>query len=367
MNLPDLLNRKDRAWDVRSGGVTVVDHRDQTGRHRALRLNIGARVALRGADEFSFLKTFPRYPHWTVLGGGGVRVSLSPAGEDGGGYLLAEAPAVQASGTHNLVLEWPLSAADGPFDLWLEQVGDEPTILSVGRLSDSRAKVKGLLSGRGVEVGPGMRPLVLPAPGVDVEYLEEKSPQEWQDVYGKGQARVDALTPDVLDRYRIGSASSLDTWPPGSLDFIFSNHVFEHLMNPKQVLTNWLERLKPGGAIVGIIPDARFTFDLRQPFSRLEEFKYEQEHGGFAVTDDKYAKWCRYTAPYNTINDLKSRKYSVHVHYYTPEVFLGLIDLLRSEGLCGRIFIDNMPNNKDFGFALRKPGGHKLSETSQMV
>lgn len=355
MNLPDLINRKDRAWDLRCGDVEVVDYRGETGRHRAVKMSVGARVALRGADEFSFLKTFPRHPHWTVLENGGLRVSLAEPGEDAGVSLLAYAPPAEQRSAHALALDWPLSARNGPFDLILEQVGDQPTILSVGPVSDSRAKVRALLSGRGVEIGPGMRPLVLPGPEVDVEYLEEKSPEEWQDVYGKGRASSDSLTPEVLDRYRIGSAYALEPWPPGSLDFIFTNHVLEHLMNPLQVLENWLDRLRPGGAIVGVVPDARFTFDLRQPFSLLQDFIDERVRGCFATPDEKYHRWCRYTAPYNSVEDLKGRNYSIHVHYYTPETFRWMLDLLQSEGKCGRIFIDAAPNNKDFGFAIHKP------------
>lgn len=357
MNLPDIVLRKDRALSVLDGEVQPVDHRTPGGRFRAIRLTPGARILLKRADEFSAFKAFPRIPNWTVLGGddagGGVRVSLAPSNTNLR-ITLGEAPPLEDEPARQVTFDWPLSAAEGPFDLLLEQLGPSATVLSVGSLLDPRAKLRPLLHGRGLEVGPGLRPLVQPGDGVEVEYVEERSPHEWQDVYGKGRASLDALTPDILERYRVGSALTLEEWPAGGLDFIFSNHVFEHLMNPLQVLANWLGRLRPGGAIVGAVPDARFSFDLRQPFSTHREFVDERLAGGFNRPDEKYRRWCEYTAPYNTVEDLKERNYSIHVHYYTPDIFMGLVDVLVDEGLCHRAFLESAPNNKDFGFVVRK-------------
>jgi len=130
--------------------------------------------------------------------------------------------------------------------------------------------------------------------------------------------------------------------------------VFEHLVNPLQVLENWLERLKPQGLILGATPDARFTFDMRQPFSRREAFLRERAAGGYDKTEEMYLRWCRYTAPYNTPEDLRRRNYSIHIHYYTPQVFRELVDILAGEGHDLALFLDTAPNNKDFGFVIRK-------------
>jgi SAM-dependent methyltransferase len=359
MNLPDILRRKDRTLEVVSGSAEPIDHKAAAGRHRAILLSPGARLRLQRADEFSAFREFPRDPQWRVLGpekgrGGGVRIVLTRPGE-ASGDALGEAPPRPDRQGHPLAFDWPVWASQGPFDLLIEQTGDRETILAVGPQIDPRAKIRPLLKGHGVEVGPGLSPWVRPAPGLEVEYVEEKHPGEWQDVYGKGRVSMDALTPDVLGRYRVGSAVTLAEWGPESLDFIFSNHVFEHLVNPLQVLENWLRRLKPGGVIAGATPDARFTFDLRQPFSHREDFLRQRSDGGFDKTEEMYLRWCRYTAPYNTPEDLRRRNYSIHVHYYTPQVFRALVELLPGAGDCRvSLFLDTAPNNKDFGFIIRK-------------
>jgi hypothetical protein len=119
---------------------------------------------------------------------------------------------------------------------------------------------------------------------------------------------------------------------------------------------NWWRKLAPGGVIAGIIPDCRYTFDLRQPPSQAEEFVAEFRNGTFELPLGKFDRWCRYTAPYNTPEDLVARQYSVHAHYYTPEVVADLIGLLRRNISLDRYFIDTHTNNKDFGFLLSKAG-----------
>ena len=52
--------------------------------------------------------------------------------------------------------------------------------------------------------------------------------------------------------HRRGISSSVED---GSLGFIFSSHVFEHLANPLGHLEHWYAKLRHGGLIVGIVPD----------------------------------------------------------------------------------------------------------------
>jgi SAM-dependent methyltransferase len=357
MNLPDILRRKDRALEL-VGSAEPVDHKSASGRARGVRLAPQTTLRLKRADEFTAFKAFPRDPQWRVLGGdgagGGLRVWLCEPDGSAIGAPLGSAE-LKRGDEACVAFDWPAWTAERAFDLLLEQTGSRPSVVSVGPLIDPRAKMRSLTAGRGVEVGPGVSPWVRPVAGVDVEYVEEKPPGEWQDVYGKGKASLDALTPEVLERYRVGSAVTLAEWEPESLDFIFSNHVFEHLVNPLQVLENWLGRLRPGGLVMGAIPDARFTFDLRQPFSRREDFLREHADGGFDKTEEMYLRWCRHTAPYNTPEDLKRRNYSIHIHYYTPQVFAELVDTLSERGHSRpTLFLDTAPNNKDFGFILRK-------------
>lgn len=335
--------------EVLSGTVTPLNARSPLGVQRCIKLSGGARLILKGATGFKALEDFPRDLGWLLLrekdSGGGLRIGLER-------ITLCEAKLDGYDRLMPIILDWP-TRWDGD-DLWLEQIGAKDTLLSVGPLIDPRAKLRPFLKGRGVEVGPGLRPLILPGDGIDIDYVEERHPSEWRETYAKGREVAETLSPEILARYRVGSAVELREWPPDSLDFIFSNHVFEHFINPIQVLSNWIARLRPGGVIAGVIPESRYTFDLRQPFSRIEEFREEFERGDFSIPDAKYERWVRFTSPSSTVQSLKDRKYSVHMHYYTPAVFRALVDEARRAAPIGDLFMDTANNNKDFGFLLRR-------------
>ena len=50
------------------------------------------------------------------------------------------------------------------------------------------------------------------------------------------------------------SAEKLD-FKNDSVDIIISRHCFEHLLDPVQVLEEWIRILKPGGKIIFVLPD----------------------------------------------------------------------------------------------------------------
>jgi hypothetical protein len=123
-------------------------------------------------------------------------------------------------------------------------------------------------------------------------------------------------------------------------------------MNPLGVLENWSRKLRPGGRAVGVVPDQRYCFDLRQPPSRARDWLQEYDRKIWSLTQEKYEKWCKFTAPYNTPESLSARKYSIHAHYYTPATFRELADVAISRGTFSNVFINTSPNNKDFGWVL---------------
>lgn len=352
MNLYDLIRRKSRDVEI-SGPVDLQTPLTRTGRVRAVRLGRGARVRIRSAHELTALAGFPTDLHWRVLGGwprGGVSLDIEHPG--GRASIGSAQPIIGA--TTPLHLNWPVAAASG-FDLEIRQTGAAPALLEIGPNLNPRSKLLRLIKGVGVEVGPGLNPQIRPSAETDVYYVEEKSPEEWRKTYVRGRKAPNAEVPaDVLERTRTQSAHMLDEWEAGSLDFIFSNHVFEHLMNPLQVMRNWLSRLRPGGIVVGVTPDARYCFDCRQPLSTLQDFRAESAAGSFEPSDEKYARWIRYTQPNKDAAKLRKARYSIHVHFYTPAVFHQLANELRAEGLVSAVFLNTAPNNKDFGFVLTR-------------
>ncbi|MBL8546117.1 MAG: class I SAM-dependent methyltransferase [Hyphomonadaceae bacterium] len=353
MNLFDLVNRKDRSIQWLEGAGEARALKWQGGTQRGVQFEKGARLRIANAHEFTALRVRPQSPNWrwaSVNLQAPLVISIeAPRG------VKAELAAIQAGigdAPKQIVFHWPVERdfADA-FDI--EISASEGGALAVGPQISMRASVLRLARGVGLEVGPGISPSVLPADDVDVSYVESCPLEEWSAKYTKG--RTDVTVPSELaSRYVVGSAVSLDEFPEGQLDFVFSNHVFEHLANPLRVLRNWLRVLKPGGVIAGVTPDPRYTFDCRQPVTTLSEALAEAESPGHDIPLAKYERWTRWTAPEVSPASLIQRDYSIHVNFFTPETFADVADFLKHQGLISGSTIVAAPNQKDFAFALWK-------------
>ncbi|PYQ17805.1 MAG: hypothetical protein DMF81_26820, partial [Acidobacteria bacterium] len=143
--------------------------------------------------------------------------------------------------------------------------------LGISPAFDARSLVSELLKGAGAEVGPGLNPHVHPGPDVDVTYVEVATADDWVTLYRKRDKPPPELTGNLWKRYLVSRAETLEAIADGTLDFVFSNHVFEHLMNPLGVLENWSRKLKSRGIVYNVVPDAGCCFDLRQPLSEPSE------------------------------------------------------------------------------------------------
>jgi len=322
-------------------------------------LHPGADVMLRRADEFLCLKELPADIGW--------RVWCPEKGTDRADFQILVARIHFPFESHTLFrfdeipaggqdvrLAWPAWAAEGyGFHIHLRNMGPSDVAVDVGRSFNSRARLLPMLKGKGVEIGPGLNPHILPSGDVDVSYVESASASEWVRNYKKTDKPSVAEQNNLWSKYIVADAQVLSSLPDGSLDFIYSNHVFEHLMNPVGVLENWRRKLTPSGIVVGVIPDCRYTFDLRQSPSSRDAWLRQRSGGVWSVGAEEYERWCRYTAPYNTPENLIQRNYSIHVHYYTPETFASLSDIVVREGLFEKAVFETSSNNKDFGFLLR--------------
>lgn len=82
------------------------------------------------------------------------------------------------------------------------------------------------LDGHGLEIGPGNTPLRLPAD----------------------------VTADLWDRAQ-GDAQVLHGVPDESYDFVFASHVLEHMEDVGKAMVNWARVLRPGGALLILVPD----------------------------------------------------------------------------------------------------------------
>lgn len=360
MNLFDLVNRPDRAVEIRSGEVVSMQGRVAGASRRYVQFSPGAVLCLKNAHELTAFRPLSSEFGWSAIavgkGATKLRVSLvNTSTDDLKSDVVAELSELRKDVPTNVAFEWPKAiAAMSSYDLIIEVRGNDAAQLLVGPAIDMRNYVLPYAAGLGVEVGPGLRPHVLPSEKTDVSYVEQQHPRDWLTMYNH-QGEKPVMPPDhILARYQVGSAVALENIEAGSLDFIFSNHVFEHLANPVQVLSNWLGRLKPGGAILGVTPDPRYTFDCRQPPTTLSEVLDEERAGGHVISISKYERWCQLTEPRHTPDGLMKRGYSIHVNFFTPEGFQAVADLLKMRGEISRSFLASAPNNKDFAFVLWK-------------
>jgi SAM-dependent methyltransferase len=62
-------------------------------------------------------------------------------------------------------------------------------------------------------------------------------------------------------------------------DFVLSSHNLEHIANPIRALREWMRVVKPGGAIIAILPDYRRTFDHQRQPTTVKHMMQDYESG----------------------------------------------------------------------------------------
>jgi SAM-dependent methyltransferase len=354
MNLSDLIRRNDRALRIETGQVYPVSVKLDGIPQFAVKFDPRTKFVLADAHEFRVLETFPRDLGWRC-DGGKLRpedfVILAKDRETGTEYRLWS-PKHNGSGLQEVDLNWPIAIGrSSGFDLVLQNLGSSSILLIHGFVVSSGTAVLSLCVEDGVEVGPGTAPFLKPEPGRQIRYIERMSAEAWSALYHKGKADRE-IDPSLWQHYIVADARHLESVEDGTLNFIFSKHVIEHMVNPLAVIESWSKKLKQGGVITGVVPDLRYTFDLRQPSSTSGDWLMEYDAGVIDFQPCHYQKWCHYTAPYNTPEDLIRRNYSIHAHYYTPENFVELAKLACDRGWISSWFISSVQNNKDFAFVL---------------
>jgi SAM-dependent methyltransferase len=279
---------------------------------------------------------------------------------------------------HDILLKWPprvghlrsfamivsCELAEGEKNNDTQLTNSTKAVIGVAPAFNSRCFIPQFIKGRGVEVGPGLNPHIVPTNDIDVRYIETLTAEEWIKLYKKTGKPPDATTTELWEKYIVSSAQRLENVEDSSLDFIFSSHVFEHLMNPIGVLESWSRKLRAGGLVYNVIPDAHACFDLRQPLSDPEEWLSEYRENKWETDLGKYERWCNYTAPYNTPENLIERKYSIHVHYYSPSSAARLAAMVIERGFFSNYFIGQSWNHKDFALILLKESHANWSPAS---
>lgn len=68
----------------------------------------------------------------------------------------------------------------------------------------------------------------------------------------------------------INEASYLKDIKDGQYDFLLASHCLEHCANTLKTVEEWLRVIKPGGYILLILPDKRYTFDHKRNVTSFE-------------------------------------------------------------------------------------------------
>jgi SAM-dependent methyltransferase len=77
----------------------------------------------------------------------------------------------------------------------------------------------------------------------------------------------------IFGKRYVAEACDLLAIPDASYDFLVASHVLEHIANPLRALQEWKRVLKPGAALLILVPDRRNTFDHRRPFTSFEHIE----------------------------------------------------------------------------------------------
>lgn len=169
----------------------------------------------------------------------------------------------------------------------MEITGLSPEEIAVR--ASRRALAHAYLRGRGIEVGAGDRPVPLPH-GVQCFYGDVRDSEALETYFGAGSGAKSPL-PTFLDAQTLAGVAD------GSVDFVISAHVIEHLPDALGAFRNAVRVLKPGGIFMLIVPDMRYTFDHLRPITPLAHLIADAEDGGRSTLLEAYREHGRYILP----------------------------------------------------------------------
>ena len=220
----------------------------------------------------------------------------------------------------------------------------------IHRLLD-RNELYARCKGQGVEVGPGPKPQILPDALTRVQYVEQATPDQWQQLYGK-ETKV-PINPELWQHYVVGNADNIPA-RLASLDFLFSSHVLEHLANPLGHLAYWAKLLTRGGVVAAVIPDCSGCKDYIFQPSTVGELDAEYRQGSMTPTLAHYQRWAAYRAPNTNPAEILKSGRSIHVHFYTPISMDDILRKMHKELGFRKYAVTSEHNHKDFFVVLEK-------------
>jgi SAM-dependent methyltransferase len=349
VNLIDMLRRQDPALQADPNvAVKIIPWNQDKWRVLEVQQSDEPQLMLRNLARVNALKSRPQDLGWHAQGPVGGSLSMDLVGSERSlsrRLRLSESPAV-------VELPWPDRSLDcgevTELSLHFNLAPGGVARLYVQRVMD-RQILYDLAKGRGVEIGPGARPQIIPSEDVQVAYVEEKTGEYWSTVYDRhgkwGAAKMD------WSKYIIGQASDL---PVGdaSLDFVFSSHVFEHLANPLGHLVHWKAKLKKSGVILAVVPNMDCTKDWCAIPTSLEELRNEFGRQIWVPEISHYEHYVKVRGIRSSAHMMMDEKQSIHVHFYNEQTIKDLLEECVSSYGFSKYDLMFSRNHKDFYYAL---------------
>ena len=183
------------------------------------------------------------------------------------------------------------------------------------------------LFGEGIEIGPTTKPLRLP-PRVVVRYVDRLSRDDLVRLEGHTLVDDPSWIPEI---HVVDEADRLATFADDSVDFVVASHVVEHLEDPLEALEQMLRITRPGGVLLLILPDGRYSFDAGRPRTTVEHVLRDHEEGPQVSRREHYEEWAR-LIEHTSGDDVRQRVEEFaasdarhHFHVWELEGFLRLL------------------------------------------
>lgn len=84
----------------------------------------------------------------------------------------------------------------------------------------------------------------------------------WEGKIREGESYI--YTEGRIGYQFIREGNQLEVIGDNTYDFVVSSHNLEHFANPMKAVAEWKRVLKPGGVLLMVLPDRRYTFDHRR-------------------------------------------------------------------------------------------------------
>jgi SAM-dependent methyltransferase len=336
--------------------ITPIKRRVDNRVYRGFEMTGGTSFLLRSPFRWYPFRTLPYYTGWEITAaqpqeatGLTLRVTLVERATETVSEAFPVGNRLQPVKLPR-IFGGPQSRAQLDMHVFVEGESTKSAFLAVHAVLERKDLLQ-LCRGRGVELGPGPSPQVLPGNDVDVTYVEIATAEQWESLYNqKGNLKIDAA---LWKRYVRGAAHPLPV-EDGSLDFVFTSHVFEHLANPLGHLEHWRHKLRPGGVIAAVVPDIGGSKDYVFSPSSFAELIEEWRAGAMEPQLRHFERWAAVRAPKQSAKEVMDLQRSIHVHYYTHSNIHELLELAVAQMGFTRYDLRYVPNHKDFYFALWK-------------